>query len=204
MERIFILIVAMAAVFCACQENTGSGDEPVGKINVYLTSVNGGVGSISAEINAMGVYKGAYHSWGVTYSETADKTQGTDYVASGTPSDGKVEVVLDGLKEESTYCLWAWAEAEGTERLWSSEPVSVRTRKYSPSAKLSGTVIGTMYSVDYSNNTQSVTVNTKNNVFDGDFETFFASWDRSGSWVGLDLGSKHVINKIGYSPRITI
>ena len=63
--------------------------------------------------------------------------------------------------------------------------------------------MGSMYSVDYSNNTQSVTVNTKNNVFDGDFETFFASWDRSGSWVGLDLGSKHVINKIGYSPRIT-
>ena len=70
--------------------------------------------------------------------------------------------------------------------------------------KLTGTVIGTQYSVDYDNgNAQSTTVNTKNNVFDGNFDTFFASYDRSRTWVGLDLGEKHVITKVGYSPRKT-
>lgn len=70
--------------------------------------------------------------------------------------------------------------------------------------KLSGTVIGTKYSVDYDNgNFSSTTINTKDNVFDGNFDTFFASYDRSRTWVGLDLGEKHVITKVGFSPRKT-
>lgn len=68
--------------------------------------------------------------------------------------------------------------------------------------KLTGTVIGTTYSVDYSTGQQSTSVNIKNNVFDGDHETFFASYDRSQTWVGLDLGKKHVITKVGWAPRI--
>ena len=68
--------------------------------------------------------------------------------------------------------------------------------------KLTGKVIGTDKSVDYNSGKASTTVNTKNNVFDGNYDTFFASYDRSGTWVGLDLGEKHVITKIGYSPRI--
>lgn len=67
---------------------------------------------------------------------------------------------------------------------------------------LGGTLIGTRYSVDYSTNERSETVNTKENVFDRNFNTYFASNMRSGTWVGLDLGEKHVITKIGYSPRI--
>ncbi len=55
--------------------------------------------------------------------------------------------------------------------------------------RLTGTVIGTTESVDYSNTgSPSTTVNTRENAFDGDLTTFFASWDRSFSWVGLDLG----------------
>ena len=74
----------------------------------------------------------------------------------------------------------------------------------SDQTKLTGTVIGTQYSVDYDNgNAKSTTANTKDNVFDGDFDTYFASYDRSRTWVGLDLGEKHVITKIGYSPRKT-
>ena len=67
---------------------------------------------------------------------------------------------------------------------------------------LPGFIIGTKYSVDYGNgDTQSTTVNTKANVFDRKFNTFFASYERSMTWVGLDLGEKHVITKIGYAPR---
>ena len=69
--------------------------------------------------------------------------------------------------------------------------------------RLSGTVIGSTYSVDYNNgNAKSTTVNTKDNVFDGKYDTFFASYDRSRTWVGLDLGEKHIITKVGWSPRV--
>ena len=68
--------------------------------------------------------------------------------------------------------------------------------------KLEGTVIGSLYSVDYDNGSrQSTTVNTCKNAFDGDFETYFAAWDRDYAWAGLDLGSPHVITKVGWAPR---
>ena len=70
------------------------------------------------------------------------------------------------------------------------------------SKKLSGDIIGTKYSVDYDTNTQSTTVNTKDKAFDGDYNTFFASYDRNNTWVGLDLGKPHVITRVGWSPRV--
>ena len=70
------------------------------------------------------------------------------------------------------------------------------------STKLTGSVIGTQYSVDYDHNNQkSTTVNTIKNAFDGSLDTYFASYDRSNTWAGLDLGKQHVITKVRYSPR---
>ena len=68
------------------------------------------------------------------------------------------------------------------------------------SVKLSGTPIGSP-NVDYSTNQSSTTVNTPAHAFDGDYNTFYASMDRSRTWVGLDLGTAHVITKVGWSPR---
>ena len=68
--------------------------------------------------------------------------------------------------------------------------------------KLTGTVIGTRECVDYSNTSQmTTTVNTCANAFDGNLNTFFASWERSYTWAGLDLGTPHVITRVGWSPR---
>lgn len=67
---------------------------------------------------------------------------------------------------------------------------------------LAGNVIGTALSVDYASGNSSTTVNTKRNAFDGDFDTFFASFDRSRTWAGLDLGDKYVINRVGVAPRV--
>ena len=68
------------------------------------------------------------------------------------------------------------------------------------STKLSGMPIGSP-NVDYSTNQSSETVNTPACAFDGDYNTFYASMDRSRTWVGLDLGTAHVITKVGWSPR---
>lgn len=69
------------------------------------------------------------------------------------------------------------------------------------SSKLTGTVIGSQYSVNYNNSSASTTVNTKANAFDGNLNTFFAAYDRSNGWCGLDLGSSHRITKVSWSPR---
>ncbi len=69
------------------------------------------------------------------------------------------------------------------------------------STKLTGKVIGTTYSVDYTTGSQSTSVNTAACAFDGNLDTYFASYDRSRTWCGLDLGSKHVITKVRWAPR---
>ena len=66
---------------------------------------------------------------------------------------------------------------------------------------LSGTIIGTRTSVDYSTGSVSVSVNKREEAFDGDLNTFFASYERSKTWVGLDLGVPHVITRVGWAPR---
>ena len=68
-------------------------------------------------------------------------------------------------------------------------------------SKLTGTVIGTTESVDYSTSQKSTTVNTREMAFDGNLNTCFASWERSYTWTGLDLGTPHVITRVGWSPR---
>ena len=67
--------------------------------------------------------------------------------------------------------------------------------------KLTGAVIGTKETVDYGDFSKSTTVNTCMDAFDGDLNTYFASWERSYTWVGLDLGESHVITRVGWSPR---
>ena len=66
--------------------------------------------------------------------------------------------------------------------------------------KLTGTIIGPQKSVDYATNTASTTVNTRERAFDNDLNTYFAAYDRSFAWVGLDLGEPHVITRIGWAP----
>ena len=117
------------------------------------------------------------------------------------------------MKKHLLYFSFAWcamfmtacsenpSEAPPVEPDVPSAPIPEATVK---NGSLDGKIIGSQWSVDYDNgNAKSERVNTKGNVFDGDFNTYFASYDRSGTWVGLDLGEKHVISKVGYSPRVS-
>ena len=67
------------------------------------------------------------------------------------------------------------------------------------SAKLTGTPIGTERGWNYENN--RVEMNTAYKLFDGDLNTYFATEARSFTWGGLDLGTPHVITRVGWSPR---
>lgn len=66
---------------------------------------------------------------------------------------------------------------------------------------LTGTPIGSTPSVDYTTGQASTTVNTYANAFDGDLNTCFASFERSYTWCGLDLGTPHIITRVAWSPR---
>ncbi len=77
----------------------------------------------------------------------------------------------------------------------------VTTTMAQVSHKLTGTPIGSNLSVDYSTGQASTKVNYHQCAFDGNLNTYFASYDRSYTWVGLDLGTPHVITQVGWSPR---
>ena len=205
MKPFLYLFTALSFLLVGCAEP----DEPYipSKPDIILSLGDAvcDASSVTLTISASGKDLDMFNRWGVTYSESSDKKGGRGLKSTGIPSDGTNEIVINGLKDNTTYYIWGWAYTKSDDQVWTEDHITATTaKKPDPKpAKLSGTVIGSRYSVDYTSGSQSTTVNVKNNVFDGDFDTYFASYDRSGSWVGLDLGSKHVITKIGYSPRIT-
>ena len=78
--------------------------------------------------------------------------------------------------------------------------VAAAPRLYAWDDRLHGTPMGSV-SVDYSTGLASESVNTPAAAFDGKYNTYYASYDRSNTWVGLDLGRKCVITGVGYASR---
>lgn len=64
---------------------------------------------------------------------------------------------------------------------------------------LKGTPIGTKAGYNYEKGQSENDIQYR--AFDGDLNTYFATYDRSRTWVGLDLGEPHVITRVGWSPR---
>ncbi len=205
MKRLGFIFTALLLSLAGCKELQEPDTPKEPDMTLSIGNISCDTGSITFTISATGKDVHLFNRWGVTYGETADRDKGKVQNIDGVPSDGSCKVTLDGLTENTTYHIWGWAYSKDGDRIWTADFTKATTaRKPDPTpSKLSGTIIGTAYSVDYSSGQKSTTVNTRHNVFDGDFETYFASYERSGTWVGLDLGSKHIITKIGYSPRIT-
>ncbi|MBQ8573954.1 MAG: CotH kinase family protein [Bacteroidales bacterium] len=205
MKRLGFLFTALLLSLAGCKELQEPDTPKEPEMTLSIGNISCDTGSITFTISATGKDVHLFNRWGVTYGETADRDNGKVQNIDGVPSDGSCKVTIDGLAENTTYHIWGWAYSKDGDRIWTADFTKATTaRKPDPTpSKLSGTIIGTAYSVDYSSGQKSTTVNTRHNVFDGDFETYFASYERSGTWVGLDLGSKHIITKIGYSPRIT-
>lgn len=81
--------------------------------------------------------------------------------------------------------------------------ILILTTAWGADPKLTGTPIGSSPSVDYSQSgsPSSTTVNLPEDAFDGDMNTFYASYERTHTWVGLDLGECYVITRAGWAPR---
>lgn len=65
--------------------------------------------------------------------------------------------------------------------------------------KLTGTPIGTSEGFNYE--LGAVEYDIAYRLFDGDHNTYFATYERSYTWAGLDLGTPHVITRVGWAPR---
>lgn len=203
MRRTLLLFFVFSLLMGGCRDKDDTTEPtPSSKsINVSTTDAQSFKTSITISIYALGAYLNEYDTWGITYSETPDKSQGKDITADGTPADVTKAVSIENLKENTTYYIWAWAESDNIKRVWSSSYKTITTKNPEAVEKLGGRIMGTEYSVNYETGEASLTVNTKESVFDGNYNTFFASYDRSGTWVGYDLGEKHLIKRVGYSPR---
>ena len=199
---IFFLLSGLLIVGCKDVDIDPQPPTPQAEVSIEINGLD--TKSIDLTLSVRSADMKALDSWGIVYCETSNREQGKEKAVPSKPTHVGYQMAITGLMADTDYYIWGWAEDKESGRVWSAEYTLARTKQETTPVKLTGTIIGTQYSVDYDNgNAKSTTVNTKNNVFDGNFDTYFASYDRSRTWVGLDLGEKHVITKVGYSPRKT-
>ena len=204
MKRLFYLLIwASFVVISGCNPKE---QEPVKEDSVTLTSLQD---IIDYKAQSLTITVTSSETWTLSPFDYEWVTASTTNGESGDPITFDIDKNTTGQRRKAAFIFGAGKAKdiysivqEPGEDEPEPEPEPEPEVPVDPT-KLSGTVIGSKYSVDYANgNSQSTTVNTKDNVFDGDYATFFASYDRSRTWVGLDLGEKHVITKVGWSPRI--
>ena len=204
MNRFALALFALSLLIAGCKDVDIDPQPPTPQAEVSI-EINGlDTRSIDLTLSVRSADMKDLDSWGIVYCETSNREQGKEKAVPSKPTHVGQKMTITGLMADTDYYIWGWVEDKESGRVWSADYTLARTKQETTPVKLTGTIIGTQYSVDYDNgNAKSTTVNTKNNVFDGNFDTYFASYDRSRTWVGLDLGEKHVITKVGYSPRKT-
>ena len=204
MNRFAFVLFALSLLIVGCKDVDIDPQPPTPKAEVRIEINSMDTKSIDLTLSVRSADMKELDGWGIVYCETPDREKGKEKVIPSKPTHVGYQTTITGLEDDTDYYIWGWVEDKQNERTWTSDYTIARTELETVPEKLTGTIIGSQYSVDYDNgNAKSTTVNTKNNVFDGNFDTYFASYDRSRTWVGLDLGKKHVITKVGYSPRKT-
>ena len=204
MNRCAFALFALSLLIAGCKDVDIDPQPPTPQAEISI-EINGlDTKSIDLTLSVRSADMKNLDSWGIVYCETSNREQGKEKAVPSKPTHVGQKMTITGLMADTDYYIWGWVEDKESGRVWSAEYTLARTKQETTPVKLTRTIIGTQYSVDYDNgNAKSTTVNTKDNVFDGNFDTYFASYDRSRTWVGLDLGEKHVITKVGYSPRKT-
>ena len=175
MNRFAFVLFALSLLIAGCKDVDIDPQPPTPQAEISI-EINGlDTRSIDLTLSVRSADMKNLDSWGIVYCESADREQGKEKAVPSKPTHVGYQMTITGLKADTDYYIWGWVEDKGTERVWAAEYTIARTKQEIIPVKLTGTVIGTQYSVDYDNgNAMSTTVNTKNNVFDGNFDTFFA------------------------------
>ena len=192
MKRLIIIIVGIAALAlsgCGKEENAQRNEDSI-RLSSDQLLTDGRAKTIEVNVITSGEWtiEGNYN-WMIpsTYAGNGDHILSVLVTGNKSGKDRTGILTFKSGKASATFTI--------TQKPASDDDITGEV-------KLEGSIIGTTYSVDYSTGTASTTVNVKSNVFDGDHTTFFASYDRSQTWVGLDLGESHIITKVGWAPRI--
>jgi hypothetical protein len=114
------------------------------------------------------------------------------YTVTAIPTSGQLTSVMVSAPGQYRYVRYVG----GTQWVNIAEMVVQGVYNAPPvSSKLSGTPIGTA---------SPVSSTSLNQVFDGDFTTYFDDPTDStlSDWVGIDLGAQHTITQIQFAPRV--
>ena len=170
MNRFAFVLFALSLLVAGCKDVDIDPQPPTPQAEVSI-EINGlDTKSIDLTLSVRSADMKALDSWGIVYCETSNKEQGKEKAVPSKPTHVGYQMTITGLKPDTDYYIWGWVEDKETERIWTADYTIARTEQDTVPVKLSGTIIGTQYSVDYDNgNAKSTTVNTKNNVFDGGF-----------------------------------
>ncbi|MFZ4583326.1 MAG: CotH kinase family protein [Paludibacter sp.] len=79
--------------------------------------------------------------------------------------------------------------------------ISINNLRSESSTKLTGIQISSNEFYDYNTNACTFSTLIRNNAFDGNLTTIFATCATTGGWVGLDLGEPYIVTNLSYCPR---
>ena len=117
MKPFLYLFTALSFLLVGCAEP----DEPYtpSKPDIILSLGDAvcDASSVTLTISASGKDLDMFNRWGVTYSESSDKKGGRGLKRTGVPSDGTNEIVINGLKDNTTYYIWGWAYTKSDDQL---------------------------------------------------------------------------------------
>ena len=97
------------------------------EMNLGLTAVSSGDEDVTLALNVESKDIAFFNKWGIRYSLTDVKTDGTDFAIDGVPAEGVKEVKVTGLETNKRYYFWGYVEDLSGNRYYTDRPVEKST-----------------------------------------------------------------------------
>ena len=97
------------------------------EMNLGLTAVSSGDEDVTLALDVESKDIAFFNKWGIRYSLTDVKTDGTDFEIDGVPAEGVKEVKVTGLETNKRYYFWGYVEDISGNRYYTDRPVEKST-----------------------------------------------------------------------------
>lgn len=97
------------------------------EMNLGLTAVSSGDEDVTLALDVESKDIAFFNKWGIRYSLTDVKTDGTDFEIDGVPAEGVKEVKVTGLETNKRYYFWGYVEDLSGNRYYTDRPVEKST-----------------------------------------------------------------------------
>ena len=129
MKRFCYLFTVLSILLIGCKDPSEPYVPTKPDITLSLGTPVSDASTVTLTISAAGKDLDMFNRWGVTYSETSDRKDGKGKKSTGVPSDGTNEIVIDGLKDNTTYYIWGWAYTKSDDQVWTEDHITATTAK---------------------------------------------------------------------------